>query len=62
MVESRSLNGKNIHTHIHKLVFTAGTFIPHTSSSLKIESGACGHPKALFVRPGVCTTELLRGG
>ena len=38
--------------------FTVGTFIPQASSSLQTGSGACGHPTALFARPGVCAPAL----
>ena len=42
--------------------FTAGIFIPHASSSLQTEGGACEHPTAPFARPGVCTSASYRGG
>ena len=42
--------------------FTAGTLIPHASPSLQTGGGACEHPTAPFVRPGVCTSASYRGG
>ena len=40
----------------------AGTFTPHTSSSLQmIGRGACWHPRAPFTRPDVCERALSRG-
>ena len=42
--------------------FTAGTFIPHTSSSLQTEDGACVHPIAPFAKYDVCTSALYLGG
>ena len=40
---------------------TAGTFIPHASSSLQIAGGSSEYPTAPFARPGVCTHVSYRG-
>ena len=42
--------------------FTAGTLIPHASSSLQTGGGACEHPTAPFARRGVATSASYRGG
>ena len=47
-------NYTDTHKHVH-------IFIPHASSSLPTEDGACGHRTAPFARPGVCKRALYRG-
>ena len=54
-------NGISTSSGVILFCFTAGSFIPHASSSLHEGSGVCDHLAAPFVRLGVYTRALYRG-
>ena len=60
--ESREGGGSSMSSAVIIFYFTAGTCIPHASSSLHTGGGACGHLTALFARTGLCACVLYQGG